>query len=84
MPRLFPPASASLAAASLAAALLLPAGPALAQSPDEKVNLVIVYGQDECPQGKADEITVCARKEERERYRIPEPLRGSDSPRNDA
>ncbi|RZJ97303.1 MAG: hypothetical protein EOO76_19415, partial [Novosphingobium sp.] len=37
-----------------------------------------------CPQGKDDEITVCARKEESERYRIPEALRGSDSPRNDA
>ena len=78
MPRL------SLIAATLAPALLLPAVPAAAQSPDEKVNLVIVYGEDACPQGKADEITVCARKEESERYRIPEPLRGSPSPSNDA
>lgn len=73
-----------VAVTALASAFLLPAAPAMAQSPDEKVNLVIVYGQDECPQGKADEITVCARKEERERYRIPEPLRGSQSPSNDA
>ena len=73
-----------IAAATLASTLLLPAAPAMAQSPDEKVNLVIVYGQDACPQGKDDEITVCARKEESERYRIPESLRGSDSPRNDA
>ncbi|MEJ5977056.1 hypothetical protein WG901_10455 [Novosphingobium sp. PS1R-30] len=73
-----------IAAATLTSILLLPAAPAMAQSPDEKVNLVIVYGQDACPQGKDDEITVCARKEESERYRIPEALRGSDSPRNDA
>ena len=33
---------------------------------------------------KADEITVCARKDESERYRIPQELRGSDSPQNDA
>lgn len=80
MPRL----SLVAVAASLASTLLLPAVPAAAQSPDEKVNLVIVYGEDACPQGKADEITVCARKEERERYRIPEALRGSQSPSNDA
>lgn len=46
--------------------------------------MVIVYGQDECPQPKGDEITVCARKSEGERYRIPEALRGSESPQNDA
>jgi hypothetical protein len=50
----------------------------------EKVNMVIVYGNDECPQPKGDEITVCARKSESERYRIPEALRGSESPQNDA
>ena len=71
-------------AAVLASALLLPAAPAAAQGENEKLNLVIVYGQDACPQGKDDEITVCARKEESERYRIPEPLRGAASPQNDA
>lgn len=72
------------ATAALVSALLLPAAPAAAQGPDEKVNMVIVYGQDECPQPKGDEITVCARKSENERYRIPEALRGSQSPENDA
>ena len=80
MPRL--PLAA--AAATLVSALLLPAAPAAAQGPDEKVNMVIVYGEDECPQPKGDEITVCARKGENERYRIPEALRGSESPQNDA
>lgn len=61
------------------------ASPAAAQSDGEKVNQLIVYGDDPCPQSaKADEITVCARKEEGERYRIPEPLRGALSPQNDA
>lgn len=80
MPRL--PLAA--AAAALASAFLIPAVPAAAQGPDEKVNMVIVYGEDECPQPKGDEITVCARKGENERYRIPEALRGSESPQNDA
>lgn len=43
----------------------------------EKVNLVIVYGEDACPQSQGDDIVVCARKGEEERYRIPEPLRGN-------
>jgi hypothetical protein len=50
----------------------------------DRVNMVIVYGRDECPQPRGDEITVCARKDEGERYRIPEELRGSASPQNDA
>jgi hypothetical protein len=75
----------SLAAASiLACSLCLTGVPAAAQDAGEKVNMVIVYGQDECPQPKGDEITVCARKDESERYRIPEALRGSESPQNDA
>jgi hypothetical protein len=44
---------------------------------NEKVNLVIVYGDDACPQSQGDDIVVCARKGEEERYRIPEPLRGN-------
>lgn len=42
----------------------------------DKVNAVIVYGDDPCPKSTGDEITVCARKDESERYRIPEPFRG--------
>lgn len=47
-----------------------------AQSGSERVNLVIVYGDDPCPQSQGSDIVVCARKGEEERYRIPEPLRG--------
>ena len=47
-----------------------------AQTGSERVNLVIVYGDDPCPQSQGSDIVVCARKGEEERYRIPEPLRG--------
>lgn len=74
-------------ALALALSALAPftASPALAQVADEeKVNLVIVYGDDKCPESSADMITVCARKNEGERYRIPESLRESISPQNEA
>ncbi len=79
---------------TIAAALMLgTATPALAQDAapapaagSERVNLVIVYGDDPCPgSGNGDEIVVCARKGEEERYRIPEPLRGDpNAPVNQA
>ena len=66
-------------------ALLCGAAPALAQSDGEKINQLIVYGDDVCPQSKENEITVCARKGEGERFRIPEVLRGDPlSPKNEA
>ncbi|MET0179852.1 MAG: hypothetical protein ABW194_05145 [Novosphingobium sp.] len=72
------------AALPLAAALLVAAPPALAQDAGERVNQLIVYGDDPCPASTDGEITVCARKDEAERYRIPEVLRGNpDSPRNE-
>lgn len=71
-------------AVALLSATLMPTAPALAQAPGEKVNQLIVYGDDPCPPSSGDEITVCARKEESERYRIPEPLRAPASPQNDA
>ena len=76
--------SAIVPVAALAVAAF--ATPALAQDGqgDEKVNQVIVYGNDPCPASSGDEITVCARKPEAERYRIPEPLRGIDRPQAEA
>jgi len=67
-------------------ASVLGAAPALAQegSGNERVNTVIVYGNDPCPQSSGDEITVCARKAEEERYRIPAPLRETPSTRSEA
>lgn len=53
-------------------ALVVPA-PALAQS--GKVSEIIVYGTDPCPRSTDDQVVVCARKPESERYRIPERYR---------
>jgi hypothetical protein len=61
--------------ALLAAAL--PASAAVAgqeRMPERTINLV-VYGDDACPESTEDEIVVCARRPESERYRIPKPLR---------
>ncbi len=61
-------------------ALLLPlAAPTHAEPPNKVFNL-IVYGDDPCPQGEGDEIIVCARKPESERYRIPKKLRDKPAP----
>ncbi|MCB2051111.1 MAG: hypothetical protein KDE63_06750 [Novosphingobium sp.] len=67
-----------------AGAALVLAGPAMAQDADYRVNQLIIYGDDECPASSGDEITVCARKDEGERYRIPEDLRKSDDPANNS
>ncbi len=60
------------------AAMIAPAAPALAQN-NSKVSEIIVYGTDPCPRSTDDEIVVCARKSETERYRIPERLRKGGS-----
>ena len=48
---------------------------------EPKVNQLIVYGDDPCPRSTNEEIIVCARKSERERYRIPENLRDLGNPK---
>ncbi|HEX8468850.1 MAG TPA: hypothetical protein VF620_13700 [Allosphingosinicella sp.] len=66
----------------LAAGALLAAAPAGAQAPapsraaEPKISTMIVYGDDPCPPSTDDTIVVCARKPDKERYRIPEALRG--------
>lgn len=70
---------------ALGAALFVsPASAQDASAPEPKVNQLIVYGNDKCPESKGDEITVCARLDESERYRIPESLRQVDGPQNQA
>ncbi|MGX7896103.1 hypothetical protein [Tsuneonella sp. HG222] len=72
-----------LLALSTAAAMAALATPAAAQDAGgDRVNTLIIYGDDECPASSDSEITVCARMDENERFRIPEALRGSDSPAN--
>lgn len=52
------------------------AAPATAQSTTGRsIMEVIVYGTDPCPRSTDDEIVVCVRRGEEERYRIPERYR---------
>jgi hypothetical protein len=53
-----------------------------AASADPRVNQVIVYGNDPCPASTDEEITVCARLPEDDRFRIPPNLR--DNPNDPA
>jgi hypothetical protein len=52
----------------------------------DRITQAIVYGQDNCPVAAGDEIIVCARLPEGERYRVPELFRGGDllNPKNEA
>ena len=76
------PIHAALAILTLGLAAGTPA--AAQQAAEPKVNMLIVYGNDKCPESDADTITVCARKDEGERFRIPESLRENFSPQNEA
>jgi hypothetical protein len=67
-------------AAALAALLL--AAPAFAEEPaptpaeqPARTSTLLVFGNDPCPKGADDEIVVCARFPESERYRIPKRFR---------
>lgn len=75
--------------------MLLLAGAAIAQPASaqdanaanaDKINQVIVYGEDKCEQSSPDEIVVCNRMPEQDRYRVPQIFRGGDplDPRNQA
>lgn len=58
-----------------------------AQTPaaEPRVNQLVVYGSDPCPASTDDEITVCARLPEDDRFRIPPNLRENpDAPANQA
>jgi hypothetical protein len=57
-------------------AALLAAAPAPAQEePPARQAELTVYGDDPCPRSTDEEIVVCHRRPEEERYRIPAPLR---------
>ena len=74
MKTLFSAAALAGIAAGLAA---LPVSASAQAQP--RVNEIIVYGTDPCPRSTDDEVVVCARKPESERYRIPEALRQGGS-----
>lgn len=71
-------------AASGALLALLPSGASAQDDAGDRVNTVIVYGDDECQQSSSDELVICVRMDEAERYRIPEALRQSESPANES
>ncbi len=59
--------------------LLLMAVPAQAQDGNYRSRTVLVFGEDPCPKSdNPDEIIVCARRPEEERFRIPKDLREAD------
>jgi hypothetical protein len=60
-------ASGALLAAAFAASAPAQTG--------EKITRVIVYGNDACPRGTGDEVVICGRRPENQRFRIPEELR---------
>ena len=63
--------------AAIVATLAFVPAPLAAQN--ARVSEVIVYGTDPCPRSTDDEVVVCARKPETERFRIPERLRQGGS-----
>jgi hypothetical protein len=70
-------------AGAAAVALFVPAA-ASAQGGTERIARVVIYGNDPCPRASTgEEIVICARRPETERYRIPREIRDrerSDSP----
>lgn len=54
--------------------------PAMAQRQERVLN---VYGKDPCPTSNGEEIVVCRRLPEGERYRIPEELRKTEGRANE-
>ena len=67
----------------LAGAAVMVAGTAALETPaaaQSSVSEIIVFGTDPCPRSTDDQVVVCARKPESERYRIPERLRSTGSP----
>ena len=53
--------------------------PAAAQA-QPNIAEIIVYGNDPCPRSTDDQVVVCARRPEAERYRIPPKMRQSGTP----
>lgn len=70
--RIFTPALAILAAVFAMAPL---AAPVEAQRTQR---VLTIFGTDSCPTSDGDEIVVCQRMPESERYRIPEQLRRTE------
>lgn len=88
--RLVPLAPLAIAAAMISAPLAAQTASdeqAAARASDGtlRINQVVVYGDDPCPDSDGDDIVVCGRLDEDERYRIPPELRGNpNDPRRES
>jgi hypothetical protein len=65
---------------ALAGSLATLGTPAVAQDAAPNIAEIIVYGNDPCPRSTDDQVVVCARRPEAERYRIPPKMRPSGTP----
>jgi len=54
-----------------------PGADQVADRAPERESTILVYGEDACPPSTDNEVVVCARRPEEERYRIPRNLRRS-------
>ena len=61
---------------ALVCATAVQAAPASTATTRERIATLIVFGDDPCPRSTEDEVVVCARQPESERYRIPKRFRG--------
>lgn len=77
-------AKGPILAALAATAFLLPVAAAQGEDPPARVESVTVYGDDPCPKSQGEDIVICGRKPESERYRIPKELRRSRDERRGA
>ncbi|HMC91555.1 MAG TPA: hypothetical protein VKI45_03755 [Allosphingosinicella sp.] len=68
----------TIVAAGAAAALAFPAA-GVAQGGTDRIARVVIYGNDRCPRASTgEEIVICARRPESERYRIPKEIRDTE------
>ena len=73
--------STLLSVAAVAVAGAYAASPTSASAQDAgNIAEIIVYGSDPCPRSTDDQVVVCARRPEAERYRIPKNMRQSGTP----
>jgi len=69
----------SIAGGALIGAGLAAVPAAVPAQSGSRIAEIEVYGNDPCPRSTDDQVVVCARKPEAERYRIPEKMRGIGS-----
>lgn len=93
---LAPPAAAQVSPSVPPGAPSGPTAPTVAPSPggaptavaalpeDVRINQLIIYGDETCPPSTDEQINVCARLPESDRYRIPENLRTREDPESNS